>query len=157
MVKIGKPNILVHSGNRIRVRFQGNEIGLVQNIRATDDYGSEPASGIGDLRPIEYVPSMARHTVNVGWMALRRDNAIVREIYSENAAIVLKGLVFDIEVMDKDTGDLLRKYVSCSFVSGDMEFQKHAIVLQNAQFMALDAVGTMSAPITSIAPTEATV
>ena len=61
----------------------------------------------------------------------------------ENGDEVLKGLVFDICVFGKDpkNAGLLRKYTKCSFTSGDVEIQKHAIVVANAQFVALDVKG----------------
>lgn len=154
---MGQPNIKIHTGNRVIVRFQGLVLALLQNVRFNDDYGHEPASGVGDMRPIEHVPSQARHTINAGFMAIRRNNPIAAKIFSENSTTVLEGLIFDIEVFDKLTGNLLRKAVGCSFVSGDIEFQKHAIVLQNAQFLALDMVGTMAAPVLAVDPTLTTV
>lgn len=50
--------------------------------------------------------------------------------------------MFDFEVLDKESGDLLRKYVSCSYASGSVEVSKHAIVMGSGVFNALDVVGT---------------
>jgi hypothetical protein len=36
---------------------------------------------------------------------------------------------------------VLRKYVSCSYASGDIDVQKHQIVLNSGQLLALDAQG----------------
>lgn len=57
-------NVKTRSGNRVTVRFDGREIGLVQSVRMSDDYAPEPASGIGDIHVIEYVPTMARHSLS---------------------------------------------------------------------------------------------
>lgn len=134
---------IVNSGNRIQVQFDGREIGLLQNIRPSDDYGHEAASGIGDIHVQEHVPSMARHQISTSTMVLFKKNLRDSGIAMENGDEVLKGLVFDIVIYGKDpknTG-MLRKYTQCSFTSGDVEVTKHTIVASNAQFLALDVVG----------------
>ena len=63
-------------------------------------------------------------------------------IIPENGDAALKGLVFDIEVYSKDDGSLLRKYTGVSYDSGSIDINKHAIIVQNGQFKALDVGGT---------------
>ena len=135
---------ITNSGNRIEVQFDGKVVGLLQNLRQNDDYGHEPASGIGDIHVQEYVPAMARHQLTASTMVLFRKNLRDLNISMENGDEVLKGLVFDICVYGKDpkNNGLLRKYRRCSYTSGDVEIQKHAIVAANAQFVALDVVGS---------------
>jgi len=135
-------NLKTRSGNRIRVTLDGIEVGLIQSVRLNDDYSPEPASGIGDIHVAEYVPTMARHALSVSYMVLNRNSMREQGISAVNGDDVLRGLVFDIETQDKDTGEILRKYVGCSYASGDMEVSKHAIVMANAQFNALDVVGS---------------
>ena len=65
-------------------------------------------------------------------------------IAMENGDGVLQGLVFDFEVYSKDDGTLLRKYIGCSYASGDLEISKHAIVMASGQFLALDVTGTLA-------------
>lgn len=138
---MAQQNLKTRSGNRIIITFDGKQIGLLQSVRMNDDYSPEPASGIGDIHVQEYVPTMARHTLNVSAMLLNRGAMLEAGIASENGDAMLLGLVFDIEVYDKDTGVLLRKYVGCSYASGDMDVSKHAIVMQSGMFNALDVVG----------------
>ena len=135
-------NVKTRSGNRVIVRFDGREIGLVQSVRMSDDYAPEPASGIGDIHVIEYVPTMARHSLSVSTMVLFTGAMREAGISLENGDDALLGLVFDIVVESKDDGSELRKYLGCSFASGDVEVSKHAIIVSNAQFYALDVVGT---------------
>lgn len=130
------------TGNRIVVVLDGKQVGLVQSVRMSDDYSPEPASGIGDIHVAEYVPTMARHTLSVSAMVLSLKSLRAQGIIGENGDDVLRGRVFDIEQYDKDTGALLRKYVGCSYASGDVDVSKHAIVMVSATFMALDVVGT---------------
>lgn len=134
-------NLRTRSGNRIEVAFDGKKIGLVQSVRMSDDYGPEPASGIGDIHVAEYVPTMARHSLNVSAMVLNRGAMLDAGIAMENGDAVLQGIVFDIEVYSKDDGSLLRKYIGCSYASGDLDVSKHTIVMQSGMFNALDVSG----------------
>ena len=132
----------VRSGNRIAIVFDTTQIGLIQSLRASDDYSPEPASGVGDIHVQEYVPTMARHTLSVSQMVLKKKSMREVGIALENGDDALKGLVFNIEIYDKDTSDLLRKYIGCSYASGDLDVSKHAILASNATLNALDVQGT---------------
>ncbi len=135
-------NLKARTGNRVVVTFDGKQIGLVQSVRMNDDYGPEPASGIGDIHVAEYVPTMARHTISVSSMILFTGAMREQSITALDSDHVLEGLVFDIAVTSKDDGSELRKYTGCSFASGDVEVQKHAIIVSNAQFNALGVSGS---------------
>lgn len=139
---MAQQNLKTRSGNRLVVVLDGKQVGLVQSVRMSDDYSPEPASGIGDIHVQEYVPTMARHTLSVSNMVLNRGSLREAGIAPENGDAVLQGLVFDIEVYSRDDGALLRKYVGCSYASGDVDITKHAIVMASATFNALDVTGT---------------
>jgi hypothetical protein len=134
-------NLKVRSGNRIQVRFDGQTIGLIQNVRMSDDYSPEPASGIGDIHVAEWVPTMAKHSLAVSSMVLFTGAMREAGISLENGDDALNGMVFDIVTISKDDGTELRKYLGCSYASGDVEVNKHAIIVANGQFNALDVVG----------------
>jgi len=134
-------NLKTRSGNRILAFFGGIQIGLMQSVRLNDDYSPEPASGIGDIHVQEYVPTMARHSVSISAMVLNIGSLRQAGVTSENGDAVLQGLVFDVVVVSKDDGSVLRKYVGCSYASGDVDVQKHAIVMNSGQLLALDAQG----------------
>lgn len=134
-------NSKVNTGNRISVVLDGKTIGLVQSVEMNDSYGLEPASGIGDIHVQEHVPTIATHSLSISTLLLRKRQLEKAGIIPENGEAVLKGLVFDLEVYSKDDGSLLRKYIGVSYDSGSMSVQKHAIVVQNGQFKALDVVG----------------
>ena len=136
-----KQNIKTRSGNRVVVVFDGIQLGLVRSVRMNDDYGPEPASGIGDIHVQEYVPTMARHTLSVQQMVLIKGALLEAGIAAENGDAMLQGLVFDLEVYDKDNGNLLRKYTGVSYASGDIDINAHQIIVQSGQFNALDVVG----------------
>lgn len=133
-----KENLKVRSGNRIVVMLDGLQVGLLQSVRMNDDYSPEPASGIGDIHVQEHVPTLARHTLQIRSMVLNKGTLRQAGITSENGDSVLQGLVFDIEVFSKDDGTLLRKYTGCTYASGDVEVNKHAILMASGNFMALN-------------------
>lgn len=135
-------NLKTRSGNRIVVTFGGVQVGLIQSVRMNDDYSPEPASGIGDIHVQEYVPTMARHSLNVSAMVLNAGSLRAAGVAMENGDAVLQGLVFDFESYSKDDGTLLRKYMGCSYASGDIDISKHAIVMNSGVFNALDVSGT---------------
>ena len=136
-----KTNVKVRSGNRIAVLFDGKEVGLLQSVSASDDYSPEPASGIGDIHAQEYVPTMARHSLNVSTMLLKKGALMEADIAMENGDAMLQGLVFNFEIYSKDDGTLLRKYIGCSYASGSLEVNKHAIIMQSGMFNCLNVSG----------------
>ena len=136
------PNVQTHSGNRIVVEVDGQRVGLVQNLRANDNYGLQPASGVGDIHVVEHVPSVANHAISVGTMVLFKKSLAKLGLVPENGDGALKGLVLDIVYYSRDTGEVLMKYLKCSYDSGDVDVSAHRIVTRSAQFKAIDRVGT---------------
>ncbi|MBT3196817.1 MAG: hypothetical protein HN842_05260 [Gammaproteobacteria bacterium] len=132
------------SGNSITVKLNDKTVGVVQSITGQDDYAHEPLSGIGDIHPEEHVPSMARHAINVEEMVLHSRSMLQSGVASENGDAALQGLTFDIVVSDKASGAELRRYKTCSYVSGSVNFRKHAIVVSNASFQAIDVIGNLT-------------
>jgi hypothetical protein len=141
-----KSNVKTRSGNRVNLLLNGANIGFAQQARFADDYGLEPASGIGDIHVGEYVPSMARHTVNISYMVLIIGALNDQGIIPQNGNDVLQGLVFDVEILDKDNQNLVTKAIACSYASGEYEVSKHAIVMQTGVLMALDKSGPIPNP-----------
>jgi len=140
---MAQQNLRTRSGNRAIVYLDGLKVGLIQTVRMSDDYAPDPASGIGDIHVQEWVPTMARHSLNISAMVLNKGSlAQAGAVVPENGDAVLLGLVFTFEVIDKATNDVLRKYTGCSYASGDLEVSKHTIVMQSGVFNALDASGT---------------
>lgn len=137
-----KQNLQAQSGNRVAVVFDGKQIGAMQSARMTDDYGLEPVYGIGDINPIENVPTAARYSLSCQNVVLRKGAMRAAGLIPENGNEVLQGLVFDVEVYDKDDGSLIRKHVGCSYTSGDIDFQRNAIIMASAQFVCLNASGS---------------
>lgn len=134
-------NLKARSGNRVVVKLDGKDVGLIQSVRMSDDYSPEPASGIGDIHVAEYVPTMARHSLSISNMILFTGAMRQQGLTALDGDDVLQGKVFDIVVYSKDDGSELRKYMGCSYASGDVEVNKHAILMSNGMFNALNVSG----------------
>lgn len=132
-----KQNANVRSANRLAIVFDGKQIGALQSVRCSDDYGLEGVYGIGDIDPLEHVPTAARYTLSVSNVVFKTNQMRAAGIAPQNGQDALKGLVFDLESYDKDTGALLFAYRGVSYASGDMDISRNAIVMSNASFMAL--------------------
>jgi len=137
-----RENLQTHSGNRIVVEFDGKVIGLVQSVKMADSYPMEEAVGIGDIHVQEYVPTKATHILTVSALVMMRHNMRDAGVAPQNGDDVLRGLVFDLCIYSKDSGRLLRKYIGCSYESGDTTITANKIVAQTATLKALDVVGT---------------
>jgi hypothetical protein len=135
-------NLKALSGNRVKILFGGQAVGLAQSVRFADNYALEDASGIGDIHVIEHVPTKATHTVSVTAMTLFTGNLRDQGIATINGDSALLGLVFDVVIYSRDTGLPLRSAKSCSFDSGTISIEAHRIVSAEAQFKALDVTGT---------------
>lgn len=148
---MARTNLLAHSGNLIVVKQDNREVGVIQSLRMNDDYAPEPLSGVGEVTVQEHVTTVARYSLTVQYMALRRQSMFSEGLAHVTSEDSLRGKIFDIEVQDKITGRVLKKYEGCTFASGDVEVTKHAIVAISAQFMALrtsDDMTTREAPST---------
>jgi hypothetical protein len=135
-------NVATNSGNRVVIEINNQKVGLIQTVRMSDDYGHEPASGVGDIHVIENVPSRAMHTLEVTNMVLLKGNMRDLGIAPENGDAVLQGIVYDLVVYSKDTNAELRRYISCSWISGSTSIDAHRIIMQQGSLRALDVKDT---------------
>lgn len=140
---MARTNLLAHSGNLIVIKQDNIEVGVIQSLRLNDDYAPEPLSGVGEITVQEHVPTIARYSLTVSYMVLRRQTMFSEELANITPEDALRGKEFDIEVLDKITGAVLKKYEGCFFASGDIEITKHAIISSSSQFMARRTSGTM--------------
>lgn len=134
-------NQVVRSGNKVIAKFDNVTIGLLQDVRFTEDYAPTEASGVGNIHVQEWVPTMARYQVTCRTMMLKKESMYSVGIVPEDGDAVLEGFVFDIEVLDRDTGKTLRKFMGCSYANGDIEVTKHQIVVNSATFNCLQSSG----------------
>jgi hypothetical protein len=129
--------------NETRLLFNGIEMTLEQNITCDDNYGLEPVSGIGDIHVAEYPPTLARHRLSLSGYAKLTEPLYLQGIAPENGDEALEANVFDIEIFDKKTGTLRRRYENCSYDGGQFEVRAHYFWMVNANFVATDVSGTI--------------
>ena len=130
------------TGNKIIITIDGKKVGMIQSLRASDDYGMQEVSQIGDIHVKEWVPSIARHTLTAAVVQLSTESLEAMNIAPKNGDDVMLGLVFDIIATKAAAPNtVLFTYKSCSFAAGDIEITKHQIVARNATIMALDRSG----------------
>lgn len=125
--------------------MNGTEIGVLQDVKCTDDYAPEAISGIGDIHAQEYVPKMASHHIVANRMALRNSSLYSANVIPENGEAALEGRVFDIELYDTSTSttEPIRKYLKCSYAGGMLTVTKNAVISEQCTFKALDVSGKM--------------
>ena len=107
---MAQTNLKVRSGNRIIVALDGKQVGTMRSVRMNDDYSPEPVTGIGDIHVVEYVPTVARHSLSASYVVLNKGALRDAGIAIENGDGALQGVVFDIVTLSKDDGEVLRKY-----------------------------------------------
>lgn len=134
-------NVKLQTGNRIQIEAGGAKVGFAQSYRASDSYALEPAGQIGDIHTQEHVPTRASHRVTLTGMVLLTGNMRAQGISIQNGDAALTGAVLDVVVYSRDTGLALRAYKSCSYDSGDIDISANRIVMETANFMALDVTG----------------
>ena len=139
---VSNTNQNVQTGNRVQVLFGGTLVGLMQSVRMSDSYALDAAYGIGDIDPVENVPTRASYSLSVSNYVLKLATMRSLGLIPENGAATLQGLVFDIQLYSKDTGNVLRTYKSASYNSGDVDVRANAIIGSNSMWMALGVNGT---------------
>lgn len=129
------------SGNLIYLYLDNQRIGAAQDATMDMDFAPEPMYGIGDIDPIENVPTRASYRVSVSQAVLNLTSLLAAGFVPENGDAALQGMVFDIVTMDRMTGAVIRKYIGCSYASGQITLRSNATVQISGQFMALGAQG----------------
>lgn len=131
----------VYSGNTIMVVINNKPVGLLQDMTADEDFAPEPASGIGDPRVVEYVPTMYRISLAVSSMSLKKDSLFSVGVFPENIDKYLATEPFTVVVIDKVSQQTVRQYNNCVFGRGTLSVRKHTIVSHNCTLLSTEALG----------------
>lgn len=131
----------VYSGNTIMVVIKNKPVGLLQDMTADEDFAPEPASGIGDPRVVEYVPTMYRISLAVSSMSLKKDSLFSVGVFPEGIDKYLATEPFTVVVIDKVSKKTIRQYNNCIFGRGTVSVRKHTIVSHNCTLLATEALG----------------
>lgn len=126
--------------NKTKVMIDGAEMILLSDIDIDDSYALERVSGIGDIHVKENVPTVAQHVFTLNGYIPKPEPSWVQGIIPENGDVALQGRTFSVEVFEQN--GLKRKYVEASCNRGRATLRAHMLFMKNAEFYALDAVGT---------------
>lgn len=130
----------VYSGNTIMVVIKNKPVGLLQDMTADEDFAPEPASGIGDPRVVEYVPTMYRISLAVSSMSLKKDSLFSVGVFPKDIDRYLQTEPFTVVVIDKVSQRTIRQYNNCIFGRGTVSVRKHTIVSHNCTLLATEAL-----------------
>lgn len=130
----------VYSGNSVLVVIKNKPVGLLQDVTADEDWQPEAASGIGDPRVVEYVPTMYRISLTVSSMSLKKDSLFSVGVFPENVDTYLATEPFTILVIDKVSKKTIRQYNNCIFGRGTLSVRKHTIVSHNCTILSTEAL-----------------
>lgn len=145
----------VATGNIVTIDFGKAKLGLVQTMQITEDFGVQPASGIGDIEPAEHVPGTSRIQLQMDSILIFKnavDSALnvttelpatlndkesidSADIAPSEPRRILEGRTFTITVMTMG-GVTIRQYLDCVYASGNFSIQKHSMISRSATFMA---------------------
>jgi len=138
----------VYSGNTIMVVIKNKPVGLLQDMTADEDFAPEAASGIGDPRVVEWVPTMYRVSLTVASMSLKKDSLFNVGVFPEGIDKYLATEPFMVVVIDKVSKQTIRQYNNCIFSRGTVSVRKHTIVSHNCTLLATEAVAGDAAGFT---------
>ena len=63
-------------GGKILVRMDGKIVGFANSASCTDAYGLNAIHVLGQLHPVDYVPTDARHTINMNVLVMKSGSLI---------------------------------------------------------------------------------
>jgi hypothetical protein len=130
----------VYSGNTVLVVIRNQPVGLLQDVTADEDFAPEPASGIGDPRVVEYVPTMYRISLAVSSMSLKKSSLFNIGVFPETIDTYLATEPFTVVIIDKVSKKTVRQYNNCIFGRGTLSVRKHTIVSHNCTLLATEAI-----------------
>lgn len=139
-----KINRQVQSANLLTIEFDQKQIGIVQTSRFSGDFGLTDESGIGDNVVVEYVPGIAHINVSASGILLIQQNLISAGLLpSTSVRDILNGIVFDIGLYSRQSGQWLLKAIDCSAASMDISVNQGRATGYDYSFRARDLAGTL--------------
>ena len=137
-------------GNLTQIYVAGVPIIACQSVTVTEDLSQAVNSGMGDNRPIEYVPGLGQVTVQLTHATMRRQSlAQIGVAPATSLTDILKGYVFQVAIFDKVAATIIKAAIGCVYAQGTLTVDKHVLGQFNATFMGRDVYGNMFEPATS--------
>lgn len=134
-------NQTVHTGHTILLKIGGNTIGRAQGVDGDRSFGTEGIYEIGSIMPQEHVNNRYEGSVNIERFLVRKKD-LATAGYAALGEEVLKRDIITIEVIDKYTCEVIRRYHGCTIVNYRETFRVNAIAGENATFTYLRASST---------------
>lgn len=126
----------VHSGHTINIRIGTTTIGKAQGIDGDRSFGTEGVYEIGSIMPSEHINLRYEGSVNIERFFVRKES--LKDLgYASLGEEVLKQGTINIEVIDKDSGSVVRVYYGCTIVNYRETFRANSIAGENATFTYL--------------------
>lgn len=72
-------------GGKILLKMDNKIVGFANEATCQDSYGMRPIHVIGQLQPIDYVPTEARHIIDLNVMVLRKSSLITANLEPQGA------------------------------------------------------------------------
>lgn len=63
-------------GGKILIKMDNKIVGFANRAECSDSYGLQPIHIMGQLQPVDYVPTDARHTINMNVLVMKRASLI---------------------------------------------------------------------------------
>jgi len=127
----------VHTGNTVRLKIAGKDVGGGQSINMNQDAGVEPVHVIGTPMPQEHVSQRWGAQITLSMFALRRADLADTDAESLGEDVLFRNLI-DIEVLDNVTQEPVRTYEGCTLRSSSFTVQANAFAGRNVVFEALN-------------------
>lgn len=121
----------VHTGATCLIKINGVEVGRAQSIDPRTSFGTEGVYQIGSIMPQEHVQNKYEGQFTVERYLMRKENFAKAGLIGLGEDILQKD-IFDIEVIDKTTGNSLRVYRGCTFSDYTNNIRANTISGENA-------------------------
>lgn len=118
------------TGNRALFKIRGETIGAAQNVSCSDDFGLQDVDGLGDVEATEMVVGKITHNISGSNYFIAADT--LRKLgFVPTAEEWLTAPEFEIEIVDKVTGETIELYTGCKFATHSREYNKNTITGQS--------------------------
>ncbi|MGG1673517.1 hypothetical protein ACIFOE_23325 [Paenibacillus sp. NRS-1783] len=127
-----------HAGHTIAFKINGVAVGRGQRLSGNRSFGTENQYEIGSIMPQESVPLKVDGSISMEKYRIRKKSLAELNLSSYGAGI-LNMPVFDIEITDKYTGDIIIVYRSCTLSESSEDFSANAMSGENATWKYLSS------------------
>jgi len=123
------------TGNRGLIKFDGQTIALIQNIRVSDNSNQQSVDGIGDIETQEWVPGLQQYNISGDrYFGAAQDLQKIGIVPGSTA--ILTAPEFEVEIQDNVTFKTLEHYTGCKFNTHERQYAKHVVSSESFSIVA---------------------